>query len=206
MSKKILIALALLLVISAASFADQETLSPFEISVINPIAFPPVDNVYGLRTSLVYGINKEVRGFDIGLAGECQRLMSGVQINAIGSFNSTTEGIQISGIANIADDLRGLQLSALFNYADQIIPLSVQAALVNMAGESNGGQFGVLNSAQKMGGQFGIYNIAATSGGIQIGLINITSDDLDGYQIGLINISKDRFMPFINLVPYHEPI
>ena len=111
MIKTYIIGIILVLLTFTSAFADGKTnnlepdkITPCQISLFSPISYPSkVHNVEGFRFNLIYGKNKIVRGFDIGL---------------IQHTTESSEGIQI-GIANEVNNMNGIQYSLIFNHAQK---------------------------------------------------------------------------------------
>jgi len=124
--------------------------------------------------------NKEpANEFQIGLFfASAQSALSGTQTSLLG--NLATEdmaGAQISMLMNVAmKNIYGMQLSYTFNYAHSIDGLQAFSTL-NMAGNFNGAQAGILN-------------IAKTGRGAQAGVMNLYADSLYGAQGAVINIAR----------------
>ncbi len=124
--------------------------------------FPPAQifresyDVSGLRLSLIYGRNQNVRGLDIGLVNQ-----------AVGE----AEGLQFGG-ANWAGGLRGVQIGAI-NSADDAESGAFQFGLFNRSETFKGFQCGVFNMTGEMQGlQLGLINFCENTSGVQIGLLN----------------------------------
>jgi hypothetical protein len=88
-------------------------------------------NVKGLQAG---GINNTVLGSVVGL-----------QAGGISNFaRQGLSGVQVAGVANMSHgDMKGLQVSGVFNYAKRL--RGVQIGLINIAGESDGYSFGLIN-------------------------------------------------------------
>lgn len=199
--------------ISHGKAIAADSWSILELSLFSPVSLPPfVDNVYGFRGNVIYGENKSVQGFDLGLLQSCSERMTGLQIGILGNSTGVAEGLQIGGIANISENIRAVQIASLINYSKTVTPYSCQIAICNLSEDGGGAQLGLLNAADKVhwdnsgaGCQIGFWNACNENCGMQIGLINIT-DDLNGFQMGLFNISKDHFTMFFNWKPYESTI
>jgi hypothetical protein len=214
MLKKLFLSVLVISVIFSCAYAeDNNSFTIFQINLISPVSLPPmVDNVYGLRTNLLYGSSRNVCGLDLGLAGGRSEIMMGLQVSLIGNWAGTAGGLQIAGIVNGADNIRAFQAASIMNYARTISPFSLQVSLLNLSENSGGFQTGLLNISDVVhwddwgsGWQIGAWNNSRVNNGIQIGVINI-ADDLKGFQLGLINISKDRFTLFFNWSPFINPV
>lgn len=131
-----------------------------QLALFTPIqVFPESYNIYGLRLNLIYGVNQNLRGLDLGMFNVGRGLMEGVQL----------------GIANRVAGLAGAQIG-LLNSADEAEGGAFQLGLFNHANEYAGLQFGPINYAREVNGvQIGVINICETTAGVQIGVINIIS-------------------------------
>lgn len=154
---------------SHAGERKVQNYTPISLGLVPPAQFPPPRfTVNGLRLTGIYGINRRVRGIDLGLLG-----------------NSTDEefaGLAVSGLMNLnhgTTKIIGLQLAGLANVnkgAGKVY--GFQIALVNLS------KFTDVNGAQ-----LGLYNRARNVRGIQIGIIN-HAQSLVGLQIGLANFNE----------------
>jgi hypothetical protein len=214
MLKKLFLSALMAMVLFSCAYAeDDSSFTIFQINLISPVSLPPmVDNVYGLRTNVLYGSSRNVCGMDIGLAGGCSESMLGLQASVFGNWAGTAGGIQIAGLVNGADNIRALQVAPIMNYSRTISPFSLQVSLLNLSENNGGFQSGLVNLSDVVhwddwgsGWQIGAWNNARVNNGLQIGVINIT-DDLKGFQLGLINISRDRFTLLFNWSPFINPV
>jgi hypothetical protein len=132
---------------------------------------------------------------------------TGFQVSGFLNYTGTnTEGAQLTaGVNNTQKYLIGAQLGVLFNYVGSFTMGTQISVLGNYSKKSMSGvQFSLfLNTTQgsATGIQFGAFNHAgvinstkgpnpSTNTGLQIGLINSTSD-MGGWQIGLLNIGRE---------------
>jgi len=194
---KVLLALLIvscLLFTGSYALDNNDSWFPIQISVIDPIALPPVNNVYGLKLNLLHGFGNNVMGFNYGVIGSSINKMSGLQWGFV--FNS-------------ANELKGIQTAFIIGYADTVKPFSLQLSAINIASNNGGFQLGIVNIAQNKTSnelgfclQWGCWNSTAKLRGLQLGLINIVSDDFEGWQIGFYNISPNWFFPFISYSPF----
>ncbi|OHD53811.1 MAG: hypothetical protein A2Y33_16635 [Spirochaetes bacterium GWF1_51_8] len=124
-------------------------------------------------------VNNRMMGMQI--AGIFNEAKGSVGMQTAGIFNTADSmlGMQVAGIFNKSRDMNGIQVSGLFNMAVGVMN-GLQVSTVNMVGDLNGGQVGVVNVA------------AGTVNGFQIGVVNI-SDEMNGIPIGLVNISKNGY-------------
>ena len=134
-----------------------------QLALIPPVQIFPQDyDVSGLRLSLLYGRNGNVRGLDLG---------------PINQVTGEMEGLQF-GLANIADSARGVQFAAV-NLIHDAEGGIFQLGAFNKAETMRGFQFGFINIASEAQGlQLGVFNFCETTSGVQIGLLNfITQSD-----------------------------
>ena len=160
--------------------------------------------VKGVRLSVLYAVQSEVSGVDIGLFNDTET-MTGVGLglcnitrgNATGAHlgagcnqvDDDFTGVQ-SGIANlIGGELSGLQMGLASSAAGGVT--GAQIGLVTHSGDITGLQAGaLLNDAGEMNGAaLGVCNIArANSVGAQLGaLCAVVSGDFKGLQTGAGN-------------------
>mgnify|MGYP006275517237 CR=1 FL=1 len=211
-------ALALIMIVSTASFAqrdrDDEGFFPLVVSFVPGIGFPfggtystnfgfglllnEVHNLYGVQAASIIGI----------ASGN----VLGVQANGVGTITKgRTTGFQTAGVFNVAEDrVVGGQFGGVFNVAQGNVVGAQSAGVFNVAegdvfflqlggvfnvaeGIVRGAQIGgVFNVAEEVTGAqvAGIVNTAKKVRGVQIGLINI-SEEMYGIPIGLINIVEE---------------
>ncbi len=152
----------------------QSSEKPIQISLFHPVQIHDKDaSITGLRFNLIYGVNQDVYGLDIGfIVNKLEGNMTGLQ----------------SGLVNIVEgDVNGHQ--------DGFVNL------VN--GDFTGFQYGFVNitKGKFVGFNTGICNVNGGMSGIQLGLVNITKK-LNGIQIGLVNLNRSgnpfSFLPIVN--------
>jgi hypothetical protein len=194
--------------------------TPYQLSIFSPAQIFPEDwNVYGLRTSVFYGNNRDIYGLDLGPFFNKARDIGGLQLAGFGVNKARdVTGLQISGFMNEATgDVNGIQIG-LGNKSRnlngfQIAPLAVNVAtgdvkgaqisyIINAAeGNLTGFQLGGVNSCS--------FNISSIRGGfkasgditgVQIGYIGNYTNDVNGVQIG--GLSPGLFLLSVSvLVP-----
>jgi hypothetical protein len=165
------------LVLATTAFAADGWVTlpftPFQLAVAPGAGqvFSKSTPVYGLRVSVLYGIQSKVVGLDLGLFNDADS-MSGVAVGFCGITRGNGVGAHLEfGCSVVEADFAG-----------------VQTAFVNRVG------------GQLAGFQFGIANSAQSGAGLQIGLMNL-SDSMRGVQLGLLNWNSNGFLPlfpFIN--------
>ena len=91
---------------------DVDSNSMYQISFISPVQMiDPDKSIYGARMNLVYGVNFDVVGLDIGLVNRTKNFQKGLQI---GFFNTNIKmsGLQV-GLVNYTNFLNGVQIGLL---------------------------------------------------------------------------------------------
>ncbi len=155
--------------VSAARAAER----PIQISLVAPIQiFGEEDSIKGLRLSILYGRNVDVKGVDLGL----------IAAHATGDV----KGVQWSLVSLTGGDFTGWQ-SGLVNITE---------------GAFTGYQSGWYNRTKgpTEAFQWGLVNVADDMSGFQLGLVNYAKK-MDGLQIGLVNvISSKQKLPVLPLV------
>ena len=195
-------------------FAD---ITPIMVSLVTPVQAPSSDyDVTGFRLSLIYGDCREFTGLDIGIVDHTDLDFTGLVIGGVNIADGRVYGGQLglinwNGHDNRKWDRRsiGAQLG-IFNYAATFC--GQQGGFANVAGRSfTGLQSGFLNSTRDLDGlQCGFYllswlNMASgTMRGCQIGLVNYAEWVDGGLQIGLVNIiSENGWLPVLPIVNGH---
>ena len=128
------------------------------------------EDVYGVRFTVLYGVNKSVVGFDFGMWSVTNGYQYGVQANGITAYHS--------------QDADGFTFAGIVNYTDR-----------NSTGCNIGGFYNEVR--HKMTG-FQTALAAAKANhvsGVQLSLFNYC-ENLNGVQIGLINIYNNGTIPF----------
>jgi hypothetical protein len=200
------------------SSAQAAEWTPFQLSLVKPVQlFSEETKVEGLRLNLIYGVNKEVTGLDLGvvnevtgttkgvqaayiLGGNISRDLDGAQIvygfGGVNVTNGEANGLQISGVGagvNWAEEFNGVQLSGVLggiNKAANMTGLQITVAFggINMAENVTGFQIaGLLGGINKAANVRGV-QIAGLAGGINWAK-NVSGVQLSG--VYGINIAKD---------------
>jgi hypothetical protein len=165
----------------------QAGVTPLGIAIVHKIEFPPEDfTVTGARVSALWGIHRQVYGFDFGGIGNItEQDFSGLAVS--GGFNSNLGDthvllLQAAGVANYATakvSVLGVQVAGIMNYSTgESNVMGVQIA--GIANYTPHETVGFL--------QVGAYNQAHAVYGFQVGVINVC-DELHGLQIGLLNFN-----------------
>lgn len=195
--KKLLV-LSLLALCTAPVFAelvDANTrygATPVQVSFWSPLHLPAHDReVSGLRFNLLYGRSKTVRGVDLGLCGSVfTGDMKGLELSMFNLVDGSVSGVQFAGLANnVARGLSGVQFATILN-ATGADSAGLQLALVNHDNAFTGAQIGLVNwsIADVEGFGLGIANVYRNDfTGCSMGLVNYANGRLSGAQIGLIN-------------------
>ena len=113
------IPLGLVAFLLAASFAGagdavSQTLSfePVQISLAPPAQFAPQDvPVRGLRLNVVYGVQQEVFGLDVGLFNEVGENLSGIGVGILNIARKDASGFQVGAANTVSGEFRGLQVA-----------------------------------------------------------------------------------------------
>ncbi len=131
---------------------------PIQVSLFNPVQmFDDKTAIAGLRVNLVYGLNTDMTGLDVGFVNHATGTLKGVQWGGIGIVGNGA-GWQFNYLANITrNEFNGLQ-TGVYNQLHK--GKSVQLGLFNFGDHMSGFQLGLFNSVESMHG-------------LQIGLINI---------------------------------
>ena len=110
--QKIFLILALVMAFCLTGYKSARADSPYQVSFIHPIQLiDPLVNIRGVRFNVIYGVNHDVSGLDIGLINQVNRHQKGLQV---GLFNSSfkTSGVQL-GIINKTNNLHGVQIGLI---------------------------------------------------------------------------------------------
>ncbi len=161
--------LALGFILPSFALAD----GPINLSLFNPIQIVKEDQaVTAFRFSLIYGVNTDLTGLDLGLVALNKGSVTGLQWAAVGLVDGDFTGWQAGFFHTTGGNFTGLQ-TGLYN------------------GVATGSGF-----------QWGWVNTAKTFSGFQLGLLNITDNMTSGLQIGILNIIKNKdklkWFPIVN--------
>lgn len=181
---------AILLIMGWIAAVDAgENARPFQLSLFSPVAIVPENwSIHGVRINLLYCVNKDMLGLDIGVVNRVNGNLRGYEYGLLFNY--------------LEGNLGGYQTSFLVNVSRGNIN-GGQEGLVNVTkGDVSGFQFGVYNGTKNLEGvQIGGFNQAEVVKGFQLGICNITGV-LDGLQVGLINVATQKkilkFLPIIN--------
>jgi hypothetical protein len=157
----------------AGPAAAQDETKPIQLSLWDPVQiFDNTTAIEGFRLNLLYGVNTDVTGLDIGLVNRATGTVKGVQWGLV-SMAADFTGWQTNWAANIVDgEMVGLQSGSLYN-----------------------------KTTTAKGVQLGLVNHNDSFEGFQLGLVNVTNT-LHGLQIGLLNVVSSRekwkYLPIVS--------
>ncbi|MBF0503838.1 MAG: hypothetical protein HQL14_01930 [Candidatus Omnitrophica bacterium] len=159
-----LLILGMLVVCPMVGRAEQIT--QLEVSLFHPLqAYPDEYSVDGFRLDLIYGINEDLQGVDLGVVNTIKGNAHGFELGAVNRVHEDFGGWQ-SGLFNeVGHDFKGFQLGLFANVARGSCT-GVQAAIL-------------FNDTEEdlRGIQFGIINTTGSLYGVQIGFFNFNDDD-----------------------------
>ena len=207
--KKLSFALSVLA--AGAMFAET---TPVMVSLVTPVQAPDRQcDVEGFRLSLIYGECGKFTGLEIGIVDNTRDDFAGLSIGGANLVGERMLGGQVGLVnwtAGAADTWERRSIGAqvgILNYAKSFCGL--QDGVVNISEDYFAGlETGLLNCANDLHGvQCGYYFLVAlniASGnvrGCQIGLVNYADTMEGGVQIGLVNIiSNNGWMPVFPIV------
>ena len=140
-------------------------------------------DVQGIRVNLLYGVNQNMTGLDLGLINHTRGHMTGAGFGLVNVADGGFTGWQ-SGAVNVAGgQFTGLQWS----------PWTV-LSLANFVEAGEGAQIAIaFNRAQNLRGfQLALVNVAEDMYGVQVGLINIIRSKPDFWILPLFNWKLDE--------------
>ncbi len=164
MNKVILLALAIMLAVTALAYGEGEgggsyAEEPFQLALWSPVAIRSEEvGITIFRFNLLYGRNVYIKGLDLGLVNHCT-----------GGLSKAWQ----TGIFNVVEgDFVGWQDGWALNYTEGRF-IGLQTGIYNEIAEGEAVQMGFINKAGKMSGlQLGFVNWCENMYGIQIGLAN----------------------------------
>lgn len=191
-------AILLTFAVRAASASDtlepttiQEERTVLQLSLLNPVQlFPASHDVDGLRLTLIYGKNRDLRGVALGgIYDEIDRDLSGVQMTLV--------------VGRVREDFTGIQMAAICSLAGSDFESAFAGVQTACFYTSAGGDLAGLQVAPI----FGVGRILGNLRGIQIaGSACSTVGDAKGVQTSLIYCGADgdvrgvQFAPLSGLV------
>ena len=177
---KLIRILSLVLILSCltgiSAARAQNEVTAVQLSLFAPTQlFYQSYSVEGLRLDLIYGLNQNVRGVDLGLINESLGYAGGLELGLSNRVSKEFGGVQIGLFNEVKWEFSGVQIGVLANI-DVRPARGVEASIF-------------YNDAQEeiRGLQFGLVNHAASLYGVQIGLLNFNDD-----------AKYKGFIPFIN--------
>ena len=122
----------------------SEQSKPFQLALVAPAQLVPSDeSIQGLRLNLIFGVNNNVTGVDIGVAHETKGDFAGIAFGVVSFVRGEGRGLQFNGIYTEATKrMAGLQVG-MFNHSNSMHGL--QIGLVNIADDMTGVQIGLWN-------------------------------------------------------------
>jgi len=215
--RKLFLGLSVCLFSVALSCGKDELVTPLQIALFDPVQiFSEEADVMGLRLNVIYGVNRNVGGVDVGLCNEAQKDFAGIGVGGFVNIAGRAEGVYLAGLGNLTvDGMTGIEIAGFMNlYSDPFAKKEstwrgIQiSSIANAAVVMRGVQVcGVGNSADDMKGVAlaGLGNIVDTMNGLQLaGLINLgwnvegaqisalynRADTMNGLQFALINRAR----------------
>jgi hypothetical protein len=166
----IFVAISLFLTRGVARAAEGT--QPIQVALFNPVQiFPEETSIQGVRLSLLYGVNRDVHGLDLGFVKQNTGNGLGLQGGLIGLVDGGFQGWQSNAVNLISGEFGGFQ-----------------DGLYNQVGTGTGLQLGFVNISETFSGmQLGVVNKTNAMEGLQIGLVNIIS-----------NKEEFPFLPIVN--------
>ncbi len=167
MSRKVVINFGIaLLALSLLPGLTEAQENPFQIAFVGP------------TMQLIYGVNRNVTGLDIGVINHTNGEMAGVEFGIVNLTDGPFTGWQ-AGIINVTQgQFTGLQWA----------PWTI-LSLANFAEAAEGAQIAAA------------FNRAEYMHGFQLSLVNV-AEDMYGVQVGLINIIRSKpslwILPIVN--------
>lgn len=142
------------------AFAQEARTTPIQLSLFHPVQiFPAETSVKGLRLNLIYGVNHDVVGIDLGLVNRVTGMAKGYQGGLVGFCEEGFVGWHNHLINLNRGDFVGLQSGF---YSESASGEGIQWGMVNRCRSFSGLMVGFLNMAEQLDG-------------LQIGLINVAS-------------------------------
>ena len=198
------------LLCSACASSPDSGWTPIQGALFSPLQICSEDtNVYGLRTSLLYGESADIYGIDFGLAGSAKQV-TGFQHNLIYNrtedFTGIQEGLfyneaadvtgsQLSLVYNGAENLSGSQFSWFANQAEDAVGFRLAGLPGNMSTNFTGIEASMINTAEQKvkGAQLAMFvNHAGELEGVQLAGIHNKSESVVGLQIAsLVNETEN---------------
>ncbi len=165
--------------------------TPVQLALFAPLQLAPVDSdVYGLKLSLPYGVNRILYGLDVGLCNSDQEVY----------------GLNVAGWNMVKGNQYGIMIGGLFssrgNSESKFYGLNIAGGVNLSKGTGYGASIGGLvdYAADAMTGlQLACWTSAKKLTGLQLGVVNY-ANDLTGIQLGLVNICPKGYLPFMIII------
>jgi len=145
-----------------------EQITSWQVGFFHPLQVYPDDYyVDCFRLDIIYGVNQDIKGVDIGMVNATKRNAHGFELGVVNWVNEDFGGWQLGVLNGVHHNFKGLQLGALANITK---------------GSCEGVQASVFfNNAEEdlRGLQFGIVNNTGSLYGVQIGVLNFNDDERD---------------------------
>ncbi|MGE5175127.1 MAG: LA_2272 family surface repeat-containing protein [Hyphomicrobiales bacterium] len=165
--------LALLAIVAVApESARAASSSPIQVALWNPVQIvKETDSVGGVRLSILYGVNQDMTGFDVGLVNSTKGVFKGYQHSLVSITEGKFYGVGANFVSIARDEMRG-----------------VQWGFYNQAKDAHGLMAGFINSSESMDGvQLALLNMTQNLHGLQVGLVNVASKNPSHPVLPIVN-------------------
>ena len=93
--KKVLLLLLVICIVTGLPTGVLAQGKPVQLSLFHPLqVFPEDEAIHGLRLNIIYGVNSEVWGADLGLVNKLTGDMKGWQYGAVNLVDGECWGLQ----------------------------------------------------------------------------------------------------------------
>lgn len=113
----------------------------------------------------------------------------------IGSTSAAVTGVQLDLLfAQTQYELNGVSMAWVISMANEV--RGAQFAMITKSEIMQGAQLGLVNMSRQdlTGVQFGFFNQAEYVKGLQLGFVNYAKN-IDGLQVGIVNIAENGWFP-----------
>lgn len=192
--------------LTAAPKGKKQPWTPVLVSVYpDRFMLPHIRTVYGLELSFAKTGAKKVGGFQVATVWAESQKTAGFQIGTFRAQSDALDGFQIALFPLTLKKMRGLQLGLINNLKfdeedERLRVCGLQVGAINAANRLEGFQLGLLNNGLRVrGGQVGVFNYSLNFRALQMGAFNLVGIDQDpkrvakGLQVGLINLTTQEF-------------
>jgi hypothetical protein len=198
-----------LAIVSTSLFAQREA-KPFQIALYKPLQIVSEENsVQGFRLNVIYGLNQDVKGADIGIVNETAGEQVGAQLGIVNMDEGGLTGAR-AGIVNITSGHVKGYSSGIVNLVEGEATGWVTGGVNVLSDDISGLGSGVVTVAEGggfKGAMMSIVNVLKPKDpdnnserkGFQLGLVNYASS-MEGVQLGLININKNAKLKFFPIL------